>query len=272
MQISKLNQSSSISVLLRHAPIPYIESKALLKCILCYSDAKLISNDNQLLSKQNYNQFIKLVNLRIEGVPLQYLIGSCEFYSHKFKVNKHTLIPREETELLVDQVLHYAKHKVLDLGTGSGCIAISVKLANPKLNVTAVDKSKRALDVASFNANDLNAKINFIQSNWFSKVIDKYDVIVSNPPYIKSGDPHLKDLAHEPIMALTDNQDGLSDYRKIISQATKFLQPNGYLILEHGYDQADEITEYLKQYNFTNIKSIFDLSGHNRIKIATHCL
>jgi release factor glutamine methyltransferase len=201
-------------------------------------------------------------------MPMAYILGYKEFYSRIFKVNTNTLIPRPETELLVDTVLALAKPmaKVLDLGTGSGCIAISCKLEQQALSVTATDKYPEALAVAISNAADLGADIKFINCDWLDGITDIYDIIVSNPPYIANNDKHLPALSFEPQHALTDFFDGMSAIRKIIEDSKAHL--NGYLLIEHGYDQGSFTTELMLKYGFRNIRTIRDYASLDRITIG----
>lgn len=263
-----------VSDILQDSKIPKTELKILLKYVLKFTDVELITCDNYELTAQELQLLHDLIIKYQEGVPIQYLLGVKEFYSRDFLVNVNVLIPRFETELLVEQVLRLAKDgdRILDLGTGSGCIAITCKLENPSLRLSAVDNSWDALLVAKENASLLHAQVNFIYSDWFSSVDDKFNIIVSNPPYIAYGDVHLKNLTYEPQVALTDFADGFNYYRQIIAESGEFLEEQGYLILEHGYNQAEQISIILQQNNFVDICTIKDYASQDRITFGRKVL
>jgi len=213
---------------------------------------------------------------RSTGFPIAYIIGYKEFYSLEYIVNENVLIPRPETEILVDYVLEKSNinDKILDLGTGSGIIAITIA-KHKSLQVTAVDISQQALEVAKLNAKKHNIEIRFIQSDWFNNINinEKFNIIVSNPPYISILDEHLKqDIKFEPIKALTDGKNGLYHIQNIIFHAKNFLENNGYLMLEHGYNQANNVKILLDKNNYQNIFHIQDLAGHTRATIAQYIL
>lgn len=220
-------------------------------------------------------EYATLVERRFAGEPIAYLVGVREFYGRDFAVSPAVLIPRPETELLVD----LAKEKVgagrtatvLDLGTGSGCISITLSLELPKAKVTAVDVSASALAVANSNAQRLGATVNFVESNWFASLLpQRFDLIVANPPYVAMGDPHLSegDLRFEPAGALTDQADGLAAIRHIVAEAARWLVPGGALLFEHGYDQADAVRGLLQDAGFVAIDQHLDLAGIIRVSGA----
>jgi release factor glutamine methyltransferase len=200
-------------------------------------------------------------------------LGQREFFGLNFKVTPATLIPRPETELLVELALQRIPHNqgcsLLDLGTGSGAIALSIAHARPDVEVMAVDASAVALEVARENADQLGVRnANFVQSNWFSALDGKrYDLIVSNPPYVASDDIHLTqgDVRFEPLTALASGTDGLDDIRRIILEAPKHLNANGWLLLEHGYDQAESVRALLEKNGFGEIFSEKDIAGIERV-------
>tara|TARA_A100001011_G_scaffold57138_1_gene56167 strand:- start:1628 stop:2410 length:783 start_codon:yes stop_codon:yes gene_type:complete len=227
---------------------------------------KAISNTNKYLIKE----FLKKKN---EGVPLDYILNSSKFYEYEFFVDSRVLIPRPETEILVDYVNNHFSSpiKVLDAGTGSGCIGISVALKNPSFQVYGSEYSEDALNVASINKNNLNVE-NFllICADWLSCFKTKtFDLVLSNPPYIADQDPHLEDLKHEPKKALVAKDSGLGDLKLIIEQSTKVLKKGGMLILEHGYEQENEVGNILKENNFLDIKNFKDFQNLPRITLAT---
>lgn len=219
---------------------------------------------------REYAKFMKIITKRASGIPYAYIVGHKEFMKLDFEVNKNVLIPREDTEILVQEVISLNKKKILDMCTGSGCIAISLAKYIENSMVDAVDVSEKALTIAKLNAKKNNVCVNFIKSNLFAEIDDEYEVIVSNPPYIKTED--LKDLQievkNEPIKALDGGKTGLYFYKKIIKDAKKYLKPNGILALEIGYDQAEEVAILLKENGYEEIKIIKDLSGNDRVVIA----
>jgi len=223
--------------------------------------------------------FASLCARRRSGEPIAYLTGYREFYGRDFSVAPGVLIPRSETELLVDIAKAEIQTRVdagrtavraLDLGTGSGCIAISITLEcrSVKPDVLAIDASARALDIARANAERLKAPVRIIESHWFDGLADeRFDLIVSNPPYIAAQDPHLSqgDLVHEPAAALASGMDGLDAIRCITDQAPRFLLPSGSLWLEHGYDQAEAVLNLLQQRGYTAIEQHRDIAGIVRV-------
>jgi release factor glutamine methyltransferase len=205
---------------------------------------------------------------RAAGEPVAYLLGLREFYGRDFAVTPDVLIPRPETELLVDIAVEKVGAdgtvNILDLGTGSGCLAVTLALELPLARVTAVDVSPAALDVAHGNAARLGARVAFVASDWFAALPPaRYDLIVANPPYIAAGDPHLAqgDLRFEPAGALTDHADGLAAIRRIVMAAPHWLVPGGWLFFEHGYDQAAAVHALLADAGFAAIEQRRDLAG-----------
>jgi len=253
--------------------IPYNEARILLQSVLKINHAYIIAHPDQSLVPIQIYTFQLLVKRRTIGEPIAYILGECEFYSIKFKVTSSVLIPRPETELLVDLALEKISLdmscKILDLGTGSGAIAIAISKYRPLSNVTAVDNSVAAIAIAKLNAEHLNTNnIHVIKSNWFEKLTGgKFDLIISNPPYIALDDPHLnqEDLRFEPEIALIAGQDGMDCIQTIISSATSYLNAGGWLLLEHGYDQAKISKQLLKEAGFSNIFSRSDLAGISRV-------
>jgi len=234
--------------------------------------AWLIAHDIDTLSDSQIATFQSLLSQRLQGRPIAYLVGTREFYGRPFHVSPDVLIPRPDTELLVELALARLPPDqpldVLDLGTGSGCIAITLALQRPLARVTAVDRSNEALAIAQHNADSLNAHIEFLTSNWFS-ALDKrsFDLIVSNPPYIAATDPHLArgDVRFEPMTALAAGHDGLDDLRRLIPAACAHLNPGGSLLLEHGYDQAEAVQTLLRMNKIQPAQSWADLAGILRV-------
>ncbi len=247
---------------------PITDSIPLLTWVLKKNHAWLITNKDYTLTTKETNTLKALIEQRQQGVPFAYLSGVKGFYHLDFIVTPDTLIPRPETELLIDIALDLFKDKsckLLDLGTGSGIIAITLADKNPHWQVVATDFSKQSLAVAKQNT---TIDIDFQQGSWFAAVPDKqFDLIISNPPYIEQDDPCLKDLIHEPQTALVSGKDGLDDIRIIIKQAPQHLTNNGFLLLEHGYNQQLKIVDLLTT-NFTHIQTFKDYNSNNRAVLA----
>ena len=226
--------------------------------------AWLLANDDSALPSQAADAFDNFSQRRAAGEPLAYIIGYKEFFGLRFSVDARVLVPRPDTETLVQWALDvsssFASPDILELGTGSGAVAIAIA-HTLKCKVTATDFSTQALSVASDNAAKLGVDVEFLHSNWFEKVSGHYHVIASNPPYIKSSDPHLEALTHEPLNALAAGADGLSDLRQIVQSAPNHLQPGGWLLLEHGYNQESPVRTLLVERGFRQVQSRCDLAG-----------
>jgi len=256
--------------------LPTSEARLLLGHVLGRPAAWLIAHDDQVLDEDELLAFASLAARRAGGEPVAYLVGHREFFGREFAVSGAVLIPRPETELLVEIALAgvgaggtaTSTARILDLGTGSGCIAITLALEFPQAQVTAVDASEAALQIAIKNAEQLGAQLRFVQSNWFTALDgERFDLIVANPPYIAAADPHLAagDLRHEPPAALSSGADGLEDIRRIIAVASAYLAPGGQLWLEHGYDQAEAVRALLAAKGLTGIEQHRDLAGTVRV-------
>ncbi len=257
--------------LLRQNIIDRADNRVLLTHVTGFNHAKIIAFDDYILDSAQLEQYHQLLRRVQSGEPLAYIVGYKEFYSRQFKVTLDTLIPRPETELLVEQVLERASNgaRVLDLGTGSGCIAITLKLESSDLSVTAVDKFAATLEIAQQNAANLHAEIEWICSDWYSELeACKFDIIVSNPPYIEHDDQHLVALSFEPQAALTDFADGLSCIHEITRLSHEHLLPNGWLLIEHGYDQGTAVREIFTKNGLSDITTILDYAGLERITIG----
>lgn len=257
--------------------LPHHWLESLLLSILNQQKIFLISHDDYVLSDDEYQTLQQGIIKMQNGTPLAYIIGTQHFFGHEFKVNEHTLIPRPDTEILIETVLNFIgdKHlshgKLLDLGTGSGCIAISLAKALADWQVVGVDNSCGALQIARFNAENLQVdNCEFIQSDWFSSLTDKYHIIVSNPPYIDKYDEHLADLTHEPITALVADNGGLSDIIHITNHAPAYLYHGGLLVVEHGYNQAQAVQAIFNTAGFTEIRTIKDYGGNDRITLGIY--
>ena len=253
--------------------IDRVDARLLLQHVLDVEHAFLLTHPDQVLTSQQTDEFSRLVKQRSEGKPVAYLIGKRDFYDLTFKVTEAVLIPRPETELLVELALKLIPDnqfcKILDLGTGSGAIAITIAKHRPQSQVTAIDLSSEAIAVSRWNA--ANLEVNYISlrtGNWFDELSgEKFDLIVSNPPYVAENDPHLQqgDLRFEPQMALSTNDNGLACIRHIITTTPNYLVNTGWLLLEHGYDQAVACRRLLGGRDFSNICSYPDLAGIMRV-------
>ena len=233
----------------------------------------LIAHDDSSLLVDQQAEFVGLVARRASGEPLAYLLGEKEFHGLSLKVNAHVLVPRPDTEVLVEWALDvlrsefsaHAAPRVIDLGCGSGAIALAVKSAWPQADVTAVDASADALAVAQDNADALGLNVRFLLSDWWKGVsTERFDLALSNPPYVAMDDPHLAALRFEPAMALTSGSDGLDALRSIVEGAGAHLRENSWLLLEHGHDQSANVQSLLDQKAFKNSQSRFDLAGRLR--------
>ncbi|HSJ80311.1 MAG TPA: peptide chain release factor N(5)-glutamine methyltransferase [Thiobacillus sp.] len=255
-----------------------LDARVLAAHVLGADAAWLIAHDTDPLSDTHAAAFESLLAQRLAGVPVAYLVGTREFYGRPFLVSPDVLIPRPDTELLVERALACIPPEqavaVLDLGTGSGCIAITLALERPLARVTAVDRSPAALAMAQRNADRLNAGVEFLTSDWFAAFMPprvlagrRFDLIVSNPPYIAAADPHLArgDVRFEPLTALAAGQDGLDDLRRLTRAACAHLRPGGALLLEHGYDQSDAVQALLRECGIRTPQSWADLSGILRV-------
>lgn len=226
--------------------------------------AWLLAHDTDALSPELQQRFASLVTRRASGEPLAYIRGTREFFGLTLQVDARVLDPRPDTEVLVEwavAVLSQAHPSVLDLGTGSGAVALALKHARPAARVTAVDASADALAVARANAARLQLAVEFLHGHWLAPVTGRFDAIVSNPPYIAEQDPHLAALTHEPLQALASGPDGLDDLRQIIQHSPAHLAPGGWLLLEHGWDQAEPVRALLMQAGFEQVQSRNDLAG-----------
>lgn len=243
----------------------------------------LITDESYELTEDEQKQFNAGVTKMQQGMPLAYLTGQQAFWSLNFMVNEHTLIPRPDTEILIEQVIdwintpsiHASTKRLLDLGTGSGCIAISLahELKNDNWQVVAVDLSPAALEVAQHNAliNEV-ANIKFIQSSWYDALRThekvSFDVIVSNPPYIDEEDEHLAQLKAEPISALSAPNHGLADIEHIIQQAPSYLRMGGLLAIEHGFDQSVSVRQLFADNGFESVTTVQDYGGNDRVTLG----
>ena len=261
---------STISSLLKHPPLNPLETRILLGHALQFTRVQLITQSEHPLTAEQAQHLSTLYQRRLDGEPIAYITGEREFYGLSFHVTPDVLIPRPETELLVELALERLPHNghLLDLGTGSGAIAVAIAHTLPDVSVTALDVSAAALAIARQNAAAHGAHVNFLQSDWYGALDGQsFDVIVSNPPYIVNGDLHLSqgDLRFEPLGALTDFGDGLGAYRRLIGDAANHLNAGGWLLMEHGYDQPALVRDMLVAQGFGEVQSWTDLAGIERV-------
>ncbi|NOT65719.1 MAG: peptide chain release factor N(5)-glutamine methyltransferase [Methylotenera sp.] len=296
-----------------------LEAQLLLQNVLKVNRAWLIAHERDALQASIHGVFEALLKRRLNGEPMAYILGYREFYGLALMVTADTLIPRPDTETLVEAALgkiypspqpsptrgegaallekaeasplplrervrerggNHENLTILDLGTGSGAIALAIAKNRPQANVTAVDASQAALEIAKKNAQNLNiTNVQFVLSNWFDALDDfnsstQFNIIVSNPPYIEQNDAHLSqgDLRFEPISALASGADGLDDIRKIIDNCLVYLKPQGWLMLEHGYNQGELVADLMATIGLTNIETMQDLGGNNRVTIGKNPL
>lgn len=247
-----------------------IEARAIVEYVTGADRAALIVNGSESVDNASLERIRALVSKRLEGTPLAYVLGYRYFYGLKLHVTPEVLIPRSDTETLVEEALQRSFTTVLDLGTGSGAVILAIKASRPQSVCTACDISEGALEVAKFNAKSLGLEVSFILSSWFNAGglnSSRFDLIVSNPPYIEQGDLHLTQtsLPYEPSIALTSGKDGLDDIRRIVSEAPSHLNPGGALMLEHGYDQGPRVREIMEKSGFKRIRTVRDLGGNERV-------
>ena len=270
--------SVSISALIKQSPLARREAEMIIERVLGIARVTVIAHSDRVMDAAQHQQALLMIERRAGGEPMAYILGTREFYGLDFIVTPAVLIPRPETELLVEQALARLSSlpapqgaRMLDLGTGSGAIAISVARHSPATSIAAVDISGAALAVARQNATVLGARIRFMESDWFSALIgETFDLIVSNPPYVAAGDKHLAegDLRFEPLSALTDGapgENGLACIRRIIAEAPPHLKNGGWLLFEHGYDQAAACAQLLAARGFRDLCSFSDLAGTARV-------
>ncbi|MFT0544941.1 peptide chain release factor N(5)-glutamine methyltransferase [Allopusillimonas ginsengisoli] len=280
----------TLRVLLRENRLPRLEMRMLWQHVLQVPRSWLIAHDTDTLDPEHVTRYRQLERRRLLGEPMAYILGYREFMSREFQVTPDVLIPRPETEVLVETALSWlggrrrrqadtfpadgaadAGPSVLDLGTGTGVIAISMALEHPGVRVTATDASAAALRVARENAKSLRASVEFLTGNWYDALSgtahNGFDLIISNPPYIDASDPHLSqgDLRFEPGMALTDGKNGLSALKIISAGAGKWLKKGGALFVEHGWVQAEAVRGLLRDAGFSDVDSVPDLAGIPRV-------
>lgn len=265
-----IQPGATLGQLQKDLPLGPLENRILLCHALQLPRVALITQAERALTSEEAGTLAGLVQRRLDGEPIAYIVGEREFFGLPFRVSPAVLIPRPDTELIVELALARMapRARLLDMGTGSGAIAVALAHTRPDATVTALDVSDAALDIAQANAAANGARVRFLRSDWYAALgEERFDLIASNPPYIASGDRHLSegDLRFEPTGALTDHADGLSALRIIVDGACAHLEPGGWLLLEHGYDQAEAVRALLAARGFTEVQSWRDLAGIERV-------
>jgi release factor glutamine methyltransferase len=256
---------------LAHSDSPKADARYLLQAVLQKTYSYILTWPEKMLTPSEISCLQAYIERRKKGEPVAYIIGSQEFWGMDLKVNATTLIPRADTEVLVESVINQVENTevtCIDLGTGSGAIALALKSEKPSWQVQGIDRSEGALEIAKFNGQQLNLDVDWHQSSWLDNVeTSSIDVIVSNPPYIEAADEHLGvgDVRFEPDSALVSGKDGLDDIRTIVAQATTRLRCGGWLFFEHGYNQKQCVSEIMSRAGFINIEHRQDYGGNDRV-------
>lgn len=259
-----------------HSESPRLDAELLLATLLGLPRSALIARGDEPMALGEKNAYADLIAQRVGGVPIAYLTGNREFWSLPLNVSPAVLVPRPETEILVERALallpQEGARSVLDLGTGSGAIALSLAHDRPHWAITGVDISPAALEIAAQNARRLKLpQVRWLLGNWFDSVpAERFHLIVANPPYLGANDPALTGLRAEPASALIAGSSGLEAFRDIIAQAPLHLHAHGWLALEHGITQAADVAQLLQQQRFDSIRTYSDLSGRPRVTLGVH--
>jgi release factor glutamine methyltransferase len=267
----RIHAGASLQQIQAALPLDPLENRILLCHATGLTRVQLITRADQALSADEAARLDALVQRRLAGEPIAYIVGKREFFGLDFAVSEAVLIPRPDTELIVELAIERLppRGRLLDMGTGSGAIAVSVAHSRADAAVTALDVSEAALEIARRNAAHNGARVRFLHSDWFGAldVHDTFDLIASNPPYIAAGDEHLSqgDLRFEPAGALTDHADGLSALRTIVAGSLGHLAPGGWLLMEHGYDQAAAVRALLDAAGYAAVQSWRDIAGIERV-------
>ena len=261
--------------LARNTSVPDLEAQVLLAAVLHRPRSFLFAHPEKELSNAEQQTYRGWLQERRAGKPIAYILGTREFWSMSLTVNEQVLIPRPETELLVETTLDVipagSRGNLLELGTGSGAISLAIKKERPDLTIRAIDNDKSALSVARGNGEALNISVDWRFGDWLDQEVEsEYVAIVSNPPYVASTDPHLTtgDVAWEPRSALDGGQDGLGPIRTIVATSPRHLIPGGYLLLEHGYDQREAVQRLMSRHGFSAVRTKLDLEGNPRVTLG----
>ncbi len=254
------------------SPSAMLDARCIVGHVLDKDHSWLMIHDDYLLTDDQLHLINSLVERRCQGEPIAYIIGQRDFWSLTLKCNSSTLIPQPDTETLVEEALKVApaQGRVLDLATGTGAVALALKAQRPDLKVTGSDYFPEVVQLARDNARLNQLEVNFIQSDWFSEIEGRFDVITANPPYIDENDEHLTqgDVRFEPRSALVAKDHGMADLAFIIAHAGSFLVSGGYLLLEHGYDQRDAVQNLFRQHGYQKVTTIDDLGGNPRVTMG----
>ena len=278
MNIKNILDQGAVTLKKKNIPNPYLDSEILLSMLINKDKKYIILNSKEILNNKQIDSFNNLIKRRKNGEPIAYLINKKEFWKDEFYINKDVLIPRPDTEVLIEQVLkiysEQSQQQVLDIGTGSGCILLSIIKERPNFYGTGIDISKKSIKVSKINAKQLNLtnRVKFIHSSVDNFNIGKYDLIVSNPPYIKllSLKYLERDVVNfEPKLALSGGFDGFSKIRKVINKASNLIKKNGKFILEIGFNQKNKVIKILKEEGFYVNKAIKDYGNNDRCIIST---
>ena len=267
-------QQKAITVISPYSDTASMDVDILLGHCVQQSRTWMMTWPDVALTDEQQQKLDAAIARRAEGEPIAYIVGAQEFWSLPLKVNSSTLIPRPETELLVEIALEKTTSenaKVLDLGTGSGAISLAIKSERPLWKITAVDFSHDALAVAKGNAEALQLDVQFIQSDWFSNLPEKgFDLIISNPPYIDQADVHLSqgDIRYEPDSALIADDQGFGDIKRISAEASHYLTQGGFLMFEHGFEQGEGVRKILHENGFSAVETVKDLAGLERVTLG----
>lgn len=264
---------SSAALALSESDSALLDAQILLAFVLEKETIYLMTWPERLLSVEHQQAFDKLIEKRKKGMPVAYLTGVREFWSLAFKVNSSTLIPRPDTEMLVEQALKHCQptSRILDLGTGTGAVILSLAHELPNAQCVGIDFNQNAVSLAKENANNLGIKnVELSQSDWFKNVTGSFDIIVSNPPYIDKADHHLDcgDVRFEPLSALVADNKGLSDIEIIVEQAKQHLKKNGYLLIEHGFEQAIAVQSVFKKHGYSEVNTVQDYGCNDRVTLG----
>ncbi len=270
MRLRELNAKFAQALREHGIESPMLEASLILSTALNLSRTQLISRDEEQIPKQLYNKAFKMLKRRLEGCPLAYILGHKEFWSLDLKVTEDTLVPRPETELLVETALLIPnKNRVLDLGTGTGAVILAIKKESPSSSCVAVDNDPKTLQTATYNAKANDLEIDFRLGSWYEAVKEGelFDLIVSNPPYISPLDPHLQKngLNFEPYHALVSDDNGFADLKTVISGAPLYLKEGGSLMTEHGFNQGEAVRELFGAAGFSKIVTLKDFGGNERV-------